>query len=75
VLVLALCAHAWRARDAALAVRLAWATGLGAAVGALWLTREEGPWILPRSRSPRSCCSRCGVRGRSRRASSAATLR
>ncbi len=47
VLVLALCASALRARDASLPVRLWWAAGLGGAVGLLWLTREEGPWILP----------------------------
>jgi hypothetical protein len=47
VLVLALCAASLRARDAKLAVRAAWAIALGGAVGALWLTREEGPWILP----------------------------
>src|SRR5258706_10506420 len=47
VLVLGLCAASLRARDARLWQRLAWAAGLGAALGALWLTREEGPWILP----------------------------
>src|SRR5262249_5628595 len=26
---------------------LAWALALGGAMGAFWLTREEGPWILP----------------------------
>jgi hypothetical protein len=26
---------------------LPWAVGLGLALGAFWLTREEGPWILP----------------------------
>src|SRR5258706_951035 len=44
VLVLALCAASLRARDAASAVRLAWAAALGGAIGAFWLTREEGPW-------------------------------
>jgi hypothetical protein len=47
VLVLALCAASLRARDAALTRRLAWALALGGAMGAFWLTREEGPWILP----------------------------
>ena len=46
-LVLALCAASLRARDAAPWVRLLWATALGNALGAFWLTREEGPWILP----------------------------
>ena len=45
--VLALCAASLRARDAALSIRLIWAAALGGAVGLLWLTREEGPWILP----------------------------
>lgn len=47
VLVVALCAASLRARDAALPLRIAWAGLLGVACAALWLTREEGPWILP----------------------------
>jgi hypothetical protein len=47
VLVLALCAASLRERDVAFAVRALWAAALGGALGALWLTREEGPWILP----------------------------
>jgi hypothetical protein len=47
VLVLALGAVSLRARDAAPWARLLWAVGLGSALGGFWLTREEGPWILP----------------------------
>lgn len=32
---------------ASAAVRTAWAVGLGLALSAFWLTREEGIWILP----------------------------
>src|SRR6266851_3550357 len=34
-------------RALALAVRTAWALGLGFALSAFWLTREEGIWIVP----------------------------
>ena len=47
VLVLALGAATLRARDARLRERLAFAAALGLALGGFWLTREEGPWILP----------------------------
>lgn len=47
VLVLGLSAWLLRIRDAPLPRRLAVAVALGLAVSAFWLTREEGPWILP----------------------------
>ena len=37
----------WTYRERRWGVRLTWSVSLGAALGALWLTREEGVWIAP----------------------------
>jgi hypothetical protein len=37
----------WTYREHSRRVRLAWSLGLGCALGPLWLTREEGVWIVP----------------------------
>jgi hypothetical protein len=38
----------WTVRlGAVTVVRAAWSVGLGVSLAAFWLTREEGPWIIP----------------------------
>jgi hypothetical protein len=37
----------WTYRERSLCVRLAWSGALGGALGPLWLTREEGVWVVP----------------------------
>jgi hypothetical protein len=47
LLVIAASIALWTYRERSRHVRLAWALVLGSALGALWLAREEGVWIVP----------------------------
>ena len=47
VLILGLAVHWLADRRQSAWVRIGWAASLGGSIGLFWITREEGPWILP----------------------------